>query len=134
MGLGFLAKGVLDGMNGDTNVIATQVCSPDEDNCEVRVDGQLIKLSLTSKNGSLHSGQKTNTVVSTPFGGHRPIQISLQGKTMYMGENHFPLIVNEHNNFVNNIHFPVCVTGQMTWQAIIKFDNNDSIIFEFDAQ
>lgn len=134
VGAGLFAKSILDDINGDTIVIATHTCSPNKDDCEVIINGQLVTLSLTSNAGNFHSGQMINTIVHSSFEDRSPVQISLQGKTMYMGENHFPLAADQQQNFVNSIHFPVCVTGRMTWQAVIKFDNNDSVIFEFDAE
>lgn len=134
VGAGFIAKGVLEGMNNSSHVMAVDSCSPDKDDCIINIDGENIKLSLLSAKNNFHAGETVNAVVSTSHSEWRPTQISLQGKTMYMGKNHFPLVANEHNDFINNIHFPVCITGRMTWQAIIQFDNNTSVIFEFDAE
>lgn len=130
---GIVAKRYLADQQPEVTVIASKACEPEKRNCAINIEGENIKLDFDTSAQGVKSGHQMTAVISSSLAS-KPTQISLQGRDMYMGENHFSLSPISADTFANELQFPVCTTGRMVWQATIKYEDGKAVVFEFEAE
>ncbi len=134
VGAAVTAKQYLVNQQGVAHVVATHSCSPDLNNCAVTINNNTLKLRFDHNETIITSGHTMTAFIETSSASSTPQQISFQGKDMYMGENHFALTPQSNERYSSEVQLPACTTGEMTWQATVRLDNGDAIVFEFNAR
>lgn len=135
--VGWLGRDYLEQQQGNTKVLATVDCQPEQANCIYSNKQQQIRLLFGTGEETVKSGQPIKALVRIEGEGIKASQISFQGRDMYMGENHFPLSETSPGVYETEVQLPVCTTGRMTWQAKVQLNTDGQakgLTFQFDSE
>ena len=65
------------------------------------------------------------------------VEVELQGRDMFMGQNTYKLIQHEDGSYRAEGRLPVCTTDLMTWRATVRVNEGQKLTggtFDFDAR
>ncbi len=136
--LGWLGRSLLLGDSSDAlQLVSVQPCNLHQGPCTAKYGEQTLRFhidgpALNSEHRLRFSAQLDNIEAEQ-------INLQLQGKNMYMGENHYVLQPDPaaaDNSYQAEGQLPACTTGTMVWVALLNIPAENGMLqarFEFET-
>ena len=134
--LGWLGRTLMESQDMAVEMLpATAPCDIRNAPCTAALGQQKILFAIDS--ATLDSSHPVNLRVELDGFDSDKVEVELQGRDMFMGENTYKLEPQQDGSFRATGYLPVCTTDLMVWQATVRIHEGQKTLggrFEFEAR